>query len=488
MTLRIEILFVIATCCSICLGQGYLPEESEKLRQYEDIKGGWDKLDAMFADIPDDALFDNLDENYYLARICDITRCELTPKSVDRRGVNAEEISEFADDARNRWQSWWKSTGTRLRDHWNSDAAVHESGWRLAAKELGLNAGKVKPPGPIWIPKEWQLDLEFSNGDYGGYRQERWLLDRSESYASLVRLESHTIGKGPSWWISETLIQHHRTITTQQADQLLAAVTYLSEYHVAGIDADASKQGVNNSDFYYPNGTLELTNEDLGEIWVQQGMNFLKSLRELSMRKRPYAVRWPDVGIARALLIANFNDDPKSWQTVYVPEPRMVDLLSRSPKRRLASILLQEFGDQGDLDQIELEIQQLQKWKTNYTATLKDRAGRHLVESEINHRNHFPFDLMTKKYRADNLRQNLSKPEIPAAPRVEKRTYVDWEAAGNNLVVDSKIVTKAGDTCSVTVGKIVYTWRVAHLRCKVGEDGRKTCSGLMLVRQSATVN
>ncbi len=106
-----------------------------------------------------------------------MTRCHVVPKILFRKDWSSAEEKQFLTFARNKWQTWWIDSGTKIANNWQGKAETYQAGWEFAYQQLNGGESPIPvAPGAVWIPDTYKLVLHFTNGDYSGRTKERWII------------------------------------------------------------------------------------------------------------------------------------------------------------------------------------------------------------------------------------------------------------------------------------------------------------------------
>lgn len=438
----VALMFSVWQNGSECPGQEPFPTHFTSPRTFEERVKEWDTLDDLFTNLSDEAVFSQWAQNRAIGRIVDITRCTLSSLDFDTRNVEQAEVELYAKSTKAKWQGWWESSGKKLRLSWLNESRIHQAGWEFAMAELQGHSSSIPDPlGPVWLPKSWQLELLFNNGDYGAMTHHCWLLKRDETHASLFRWEGRRIGIGRPMGTWEYSIAKYSDLTTDEAERFLAALTYVCEYRLHAYQQPDRRRGEWQSDslppmldesgerifswYYYAGGSMRLTCDEAGPVWQSFGYGFVDNLTLLPARRYPYDEQEFDVGIGRALLLAAFGDESNRWQTVYKPDGKTIDMIRGTTS-----------GDQF----------------------------------------RFPIDRFADK-------DELVNPERSDNPQLETSKKVNWLEAGKLVNPMATPETKPGDTFQVAFEGLVYVWRVATFEYSNG-----SYSNFSLVRDSIRDN
>ncbi len=182
--------------------------------------------------------------------------------------VGQKEFDLYLIQTKDRWQTWWKTTGKPVMDLKKRDANVDKEAMTLAWKFLGDQFDKPTEILPVWIPKTWTLCVTFTNGDYMGREKEIWMIDRQENSVNFTKLRGD-YSKG-QWSVSLTRFDG---FTRDQADRALKALCYLHRYTPAEVGLDSK----NELKLYYPSSSLSLRDGEGRILWNVNGYDFNKS-------------------------------------------------------------------------------------------------------------------------------------------------------------------------------------------------------------------
>ena len=117
------------------------------------------------------------------------------------------------------WENWWTNVGSLYDDPTKVNVTQDEEAWRIACKgrELPL------PEASVVLPKTYTLTFTFGGGDYGGICEEKMVLERTASKATLTRTYS-TKTNGPK------IKEHWQGMSIEQADTTTRAIGHVIDH------------------------------------------------------------------------------------------------------------------------------------------------------------------------------------------------------------------------------------------------------------------
>lgn len=260
--------------------------------------------------------------------------------------LEPDEQKQYMIQSKQRWLTWWETTGKPVADakkkHAKVDAEAFDLAWTF------LNSKKAKPEEvmPVWIPSSWTLQVAFTNGDYGGREKELWIITRTASEAHLRKLRGSYDkgGMGFDGWTVK--LEEFKEFTTATADHTLKAICYINGY------APTSDEGVIENEMkgiYYPHAELRLMDGEGQWLWNTEAYNFTKSQSEYGTNT---------AGRTYYFLRSTFNEQAK-WAELAKPTAKQLEpfrdwlAISKPYFSPLADDIIQLFGKCGTSSEIE---------------------------------------------------------------------------------------------------------------------------------------
>jgi len=347
----------------------------------------WDEVPSLIESITGSSYNEQLEKLYSL------TTVKLGYPQVSRN-LTDEEHANYMLQTQKRWQEWWELTGKSVAKEKTSNSQVDLMAFEMAWDFLGVSRSIPDEVLPVWIPKEWALNVTFSNGDYGGREDELWCITRDSHGARLTKLRCDFNG---------VKLSEYKHITPEKADLILKAICYVNAY------APISNKGIEEDEMkglYYPHSTIRLsTNKQL--LWNSEGYSFVKSRPEY---------RGGDPGRTYYFLRTIFSNEEK-WEEITTPSSEILSpyrelLVSQKPYFFRGSIyIIQYFGKYGGLPELEamLEWAEKEKLAVDSNMSWEVRSSDFSTGATENVRNRTRFDLEGTSEHIDRVILRIDK-------------------------------------------------------------------------------